>query len=124
MVNLRVLTILRKATASFLTETCTIEALVNGRDAFGNKVQNQWETVASGVACRVITAGTNRQAAMQDVGTQEAMVETYRLVVPAGTALDIDQRVTVNDVTYQIVSVLVARTDETDRQAVMTRVRN
>lgn len=125
MVSQRVLNALKVATAKFLTETCTIEQLANARDRYGNKIPNQWETVASGVACRVITTGgqgINRTSSM-DVGSQEAMVETYRLIVPAGTSLDVDYRVTVNSVIYQVVSVLVARTDETDRQAILTRVR-
>lgn len=126
MVSQRVINVLKRATAQFLTETCTIEKLANARDRFGNKVPNQWESVASGVACRVITpggVGISRTASM-DVGSQEALVETYRLIVPAGTELDVDYRVTVDSIQYHVVNVLTARTDETDRQAILTRVRD
>lgn len=123
MVSQRVINILKVATARFLTETCDIEKLANARDKYGNKVPNQWETVSSDVACRIITAGTRNQSSSMDVGSQEALVETYRLIVPAGTALDVDYRVTCNGIVYQVVNVLTSRTDETDRQAILTRVR-
>ena len=122
MIDTALLAYMRDVTADLLTDTCTIEVRVQGQGEFGNPSQTIWETVSSSVACRLIT--TMREPMAQDVGSREALVDTYRLICPYGTALDKDQRVTLSggDV-YHVTGVVVERTSETDTQAYVVRAR-
>lgn len=122
MVSTRVIEKIRARTLRFLTETCQIEEEQEIIDIYGARTHT-WQVVAN-VACRVITVGSRFNTGTRDVGTQESMVDEYRLVCPYDTALGVDQRVTVGDVTYQITRVLTDRTDATDAQAIMVRVRD
>lgn len=122
MLNSRMLGILRTVTAKYLKETCTIERETLAEDNFGGR-KHAWETVASDVPCRVITVGNRQESRGQDVGSQETLVDTYRLIVPYGTSLETNMRVTVGGLVYQVVSILSDRTDETDVQATLIRVR-
>lgn len=105
----------------FLTDTCVIEEEMIITDSYGGAA-HAWQVVASGVRCRVITETRMSGSDTTEVGSQEALVNRLRLVVPAGTALGVNQRVTVGGAVYQIVSLLVARTDSVDAQAVIVRV--
>ena len=111
---------IRARVASFMTDTCTIEREVDAYDKYGSPVR-EWETSASGVACRVIRAGDQSRGAMGDNALRETMTETYRLIVPVGTVLGVDYRVTINGKTYQIVNLIDAWTDAMDVQAIMVR---
>lgn len=122
MVSSQVLAMMQRVTATFLTETCDIEVEQDSVGQWGQPAHS-WQVVATGVACRVITARPMLQSTAGQVGGQEQLVDTYRLIVPAGTALAVNQRVTVNDLTYHIVSLITERTNETDAQAVMVRAR-
>jgi hypothetical protein len=115
---------MRAATTRFLTDTCTIEARSTGRGEYGEPQQSDWGVVASGVACRVITQRAPA-ASSSSVGDRETIVDTYRLVCPTGTALTVDQRVTLTSTgaVYHVVDLVTARTDETDTQAVIVRAR-
>jgi hypothetical protein len=113
---------MRDQAEALMTDTCLIEVRADARGEFGEATQETWTTVASGVRCRVITIQQSRAA--QPVGTREALIDRYRLVCPSGTALDVDQRVTLsNGDVYQILQVVTARTSETDTQAIIERVR-
>lgn len=120
--NTQTLGMLRAATARFLTETCTIEveAASSGQWGQPNPV---WLPVASGIACRVITAQPQTSPTAQDIGSQEQLVDQYRIIAPYGTAFATNQRVTVGGVVYQVVGVVTDRTDETDTQAILVRAR-
>lgn len=112
---------LRRQTAAFFKETCKIEVKTQSSGSFGNQ-KRLLTLVANNVPCRVITSRTPRPAA-EEVGSAEAIVEQYRLIVPYGTALAVNQVVTVGSTVYQIVDLVTERTDETDAQAVMVRAR-
>ena len=113
---------LRNVTARFLTETCLIEKQADSVGQWGQEGQ-LWTTVASGVPCRVISARAMLQSTAQQVGGQEQLVDTYRIIAPYGTALATNQRVTVGGVVYQVVGLVTDRTDETDVQCVAVRQR-
>jgi len=114
---------IRSITERFLTDTCTIEARQAGTGEFGNAQQTAWQTVATGVQCRVINL-SGLLANTGAVAGREAMTETYRLICPHDTALDIDQRITLADgTTYHVVDVKLSLTDKTDVQATITRAR-
>jgi hypothetical protein len=120
--NSMVLAQLRAMTATFLTDTCTIEARMDAQGQFGEPLQDHWALVAANVPCRVITLSSMRNTQMQ-IASRETIAESYKLICPYGTALAIDQRVTLaNGAVYQVVDVLTKRTDETDTQATITRM--
>ena len=122
MVTTHLLERMKARVALFLDDTCTIEAEVDAVDEMGAPAHT-WEVVEADVECRVIDARQSGISATMEVGAQEAMVDTYRLIVPVGTALAVDQRVTVNSDVYQIVALVDGRSDAVDAQAVITRVR-
>jgi hypothetical protein len=111
----------REVATRFLTETCVIEEEVVSTDQYG-AAAHTWRVRASGVACRVITESRMSGSDTTEVGSQKALVEHLRLVVPEGTALDVNQRVTVGGDVYQIVAVLVGHTDAVFASAVIARV--
>jgi len=112
---------IQTALERFLTETCVIEEQMVTTDRYGGMAL-AGRVVASGVRCRVITETRMSGTDTREVGSAEALIERMKLVVPAGTALGANQRVTVNGAVYQIVSVLVTHTDAVDAQAVIVRV--
>lgn len=114
---------IQAALTGLLTDTCTIYAEQLGADEYGAPT-GSWVVVASGVACRVIMLNRLKEAADAQ-GGQETIADTYRLIVPAGTALDTGQRVklTSDGQTYEIVDLVTLRTDAPDAQAIITRAR-
>lgn len=108
---------------SLLTERCTIEREAGTTGTMGEPLHD-WEVVAEDIACRVIRAGTRNDSSYEEVAGQEALVERFRLICPAGTAFDVDDRVRMaDDAVYQIVDVVDRLTDEAFVSAIMTRVR-
>lgn len=120
--NASILARLRNQTAKFLKDTCLIEVQDQSTDEYGSPALS-WSVVAEDVPCRMITAGYQNQSRAGLVGSQESLQDMYKLICPYGTALDIDQRVTVNGQTYNVVQLMTARTDETDTQAIIVRQR-
>lgn len=96
----------------FLTDTCAIERLSDAVDAAGAPV-NTWEPVTSGVKCRLITPGWQR-GNVRMVGEQPHLGQEYRVVLPAGTAVGVQHRVTLdgNDSRWLVVGVVAGLTDE------------
>lgn len=122
VLNNQMLARLRQMTAQYLKDTCTIERQTVAYGQYNEIIADQWETVATDVACRVITEAIRRTSG-ELVGEQETLVETYRVVVPTGTGLAPNQRITVGGLVYEVVRLVTNRTDETDEQAVITRAR-
>ncbi len=123
MIRVRLLNRIQTHLETFLTSSCTIEAETDSVGPYGEPTHG-WSVVAEDVACRVIDARKTGGSASTEVGGQEAMVDTFRLIVAAGTALAVDQRVTVGSDVYQVVALVTSRTDGADGQAVITRVRD
>jgi head-tail adaptor len=113
---------LRTTVNRWLTETATIERQTESRGVYGEQVHD-WETVASGVACRVINAGNSNAGNNQQFGNQELMMDRYKIVMPTGTVVDVDYRITVAGRVYDVVAIVDDRTDSTDVQAIVSRVR-
>lgn len=105
----------------FLTETCLIEAQSQASDEYGNPIPGSRVTVASNVSCRIIDLGERLQSQAVIDSDQETIVDTYRLILPAGTAIAKDQIITISGDEYDVVDLITERTDETDVQAVITR---
>ncbi len=120
-----VLAQMRAAAESLMTDTCTLEARSASVGEYGEPTE-EFVVVDASVPCRVITPAPMREGGENRATlAREAQLDVYRLVVPYGTALDIDQRVTLasDGAVYDVVDVLMGRTDATDRQAVIVRVR-
>jgi hypothetical protein len=108
-----------------LTDICTISRETGATGTMGEPL-HVLEVVASEVACRVIRSSQRLgSSAMAIVGSQEAMVEVYRLICPSGTAFTVDDVVTLasDGSVYQVVNVEDKLTDGAFAGAVMTRVR-
>ena len=119
----RTLAIVQRNVNEMLTDNCTISRETGATGQMGEPL-HVLEVVASEVACRVIRARTPSNSTSQVVGSQEAMVESFRLICPSGTAFVTDDVVTTSDGSvYQVVSVEDKLTDGAFAGAVMTRVR-
>jgi hypothetical protein len=114
---------LKRTVARLLTDTCTLTVEQHSTDEYGAP-SNSWAVVAADVACRVIGVGQMRTAADAE-GGRETITDAYRLIAPAGTALDKGQRVTVDSdgAVYEVVDLVTALTSGVDAQAIMVRAR-
>lgn len=116
---------LRREAENLMKDTCKIEAESISVGSFGQP-KPVWLLVANDLKCRVIMSRQGTRPTADQVGSQEQLVDEYRLIVPYGTALGVNQRVTVNGddgALYQIVGLIDRRTDATDSQAVIIRAR-
>jgi hypothetical protein len=118
----RTMAIVRRNVDEILTDTCTIEQQTGITGLMGEPLDS-WEVIASDVPCRVIRAKVPNASSQTVVGSQEAMVELYRLECPYQTVFAVDNRVTVNGAVYQVVQVEDKLTDSAFAGAVVTRVR-
>lgn len=119
----RTLGIVRRNVNRTLKERCTIQRETHTKGTMGEPL-HEFEQVAADVACRVITAGERNRTAVMDVGSQESLVERYRLICPVGTLFEVDNRVVMSDGrVFQIVDVEDGLTDEAYAGAIMIRVR-
>lgn len=122
MISTPFLAHLRGTLARFLTDTCTIERETPVTDEFGS-VGRAREVTGAAVACRVIKAGSsNSGAGGMDAGA-ETMEDTYRLIVPYTTTLDIDYIVTVGGLLFSVVRLETDLTDKGFKSALITRRR-
>lgn len=119
----RTIAIVRRNVDAMLTDLCTIQQQTGITGILGEPL-NVWETVAEAVPCRVIRSRIPSSGTMQNIGSQESMVETYRLICPVGTSFEVDNRITLaNGHVYHVVSVEDELTDQAFAGAVVTRVR-
>lgn len=119
----RTLAIVQRNVGEMLTDTCTIKRELGATGTMGEPLRDL-VLVASGVACRVIRAKIPSNGSQQVVGSQESMVEVYRLICPVGTPFTKDDVVTLADASvYRVVSVEDQLTDSAFAGAVITRVR-
>lgn len=113
---------IKRMTTAFQSETCTIQKQTNIPNRIGVMAKG-FDTVASGVTCRVIMEkGMNSTEALT-VASREALVDSYRISLPAGTVIGHDYRIIVGADTYDVVGVLDDRTDENEIQVRVTKVR-
>jgi len=111
---------IRRYAALFMTDSCVIFTTgESGTDSMGAPIYG--ETTIYDGPCRVITSTQSTAEQTRTVGEQAGLIEEYRLVVPYGTALAVDQRVRVGNVEYSIVNVRQKHTDKTDAQAIMVK---
>jgi len=120
----RTIAMVRRNVSAMLTERCTIERESGATDDMGAPLHD-WTVVASDVPCRVIRAGQQRNnTTTQIVGSQEALVETFRLICPVATPFKTDDRVRLADGTvYQVVALDDQLSDQAFVAAIIMRGR-
>lgn len=113
---------MKRAVAALLTDSCDITARVTTKNEYGAP-QDATSSVVKGVACRVISLPRNQRSEAGTQGGAVVIPDTYRLIVPAGTALASGQRVTLasDGQTYEVVDVNTALTNAPFAEAVITR---
>lgn len=123
-INSSLLATMRNTAESLMTDTCTIEAGADAVGDMGEVLSDVYTAVASSVACRVITIGNRFKETVGITAERETITDAYRLIVPYGTALAVDQRITLDSDSsrWQVVDLLTERTSETDAQAVIVRI--
>jgi len=119
----RTIAMVRRNVSAMLTERCTIERESGATDDMGAPLHD-WTVVASDVPCRVIRAGQRNNNSTEIIGSQEALVEMYRLICPVATPFKTDDRVRMADgAVYQIVAMDDRMTDQAFVSAIITRGR-
>ena len=118
-----ILATMRATAESLFTDTCTIEVGADAVGEMGEVLSDQYVLVASSVACRVITQRAPGDTP-QRVGEREVIIGSTRIVCPYGTALAVNQRITLDsdDSAWQVVDVRSPLTSLVDTQAVVVRV--
>lgn len=101
--------------ATFLTDRCTIMALQQSTDEFGGSSQ-VYTAVASDVPCRLIRGD---KPTVRDLAFQEKSRETYRLIVGPATQIVTGQQIILGDVTYEVLGLRQALTDEVFHEALI-----
>lgn len=117
--NARTRAVLKTAVNMYLNQTCMITVDSISTDSYGAETHTT-QVAAASVSCRLIRA-TPSDAAI--VGNQETMADTYRLIVREGTALAVDQRVTVDNITYNVIGLVTGLTDNLYESAIVRRYR-
>jgi len=118
-----VLAQMRAHAEQLLTDTCLIEVREQSYGPGGEPLET-YATVASGVSCRVIDAGDQLARRADTVADRETITDLYQLITPYGTALAVDQRVTLtsDSSVYYVMDLRTERTDKVDAQATISRV--
>lgn len=122
LVSSRAIQQLREHSESMMTDTCVVEQADLSVGAYGETVKT-WVTVHAALKCRVIrAAGTQANTnQVQRTGERQGVIEEYRLIVPYGTGLTTDQRVTVDGDVWQPVAVQRRLTAAVDEQYMLVR---
>lgn len=113
---------IRATVNRYLTETCTLIREDTGSGAAGQETIVR-TTVGEDVPCRIISGGQSNTSASDLMAAREMLTDLYTLIVGQGVTLDVNYLVIVNDITYSIVRLETAWTDEPFRKAIVTRKR-
>ncbi len=120
----RTIAIARRNGSAMLTDTCSLFRASGATGTMGEPL-GTLELVTSGVRCRVIRAKTPANSSQQVVGSQESLVEAYRLECPYDTTFTVDMvaQLDSDSSRWQVVQVEDKLTDSVFAAAVITRVR-
>lgn len=114
------LKLLRKQAEGFLTDSCTIE---RESEVMGEFMAPRagWNVVAQGVKSRLIKPGSQQGSAVIVAADQEVTTNHYRLILPAGTDLQPNDRVLHDGQYYSVVRLEDRLTDELYHSAILMR---
>jgi hypothetical protein len=122
-VSSQTLAIVRQNVGVMLTDRCTISRESAAVGDMGQPLHED-EVLASDIACRVIMAGSRTTGSNNVAGGREALSDRFRLILPVGTDISADYRVTMADGTvYEVVDVEAGLTDAAFVAAVVMRAR-
>lgn len=110
MVSSQVLAAMKTQAYRFLTDTCDIHVRQNSTDAYGYQTQD-YSAAYTNVMCRLILSGRGATNPAE-IGEQERLVEEYRLSLKADQTIDVDDRVVLNGITYEVTGLITALTDK------------
>lgn len=104
----------------YLTDRCDIRRMSVVTSGAGHSAEIP-SVVRSDVKCRVLPISKRRG---EDVtGDQEMGTNFFRLAVPYDTDLRDGDQVEINGVVYEVMDLNDSRTDATDKQATIARIR-
>lgn len=114
---------IQRTAATFYKDTCLIEKDVETTDnQFGSKTHS-WVTVAADVPCRVINLNRSNRSLVEQLASQEVMLDSYQLEVAYNVEIERDYRVTVNSEVYFVTRIESELTDTVFKQVLITRKR-
>lgn len=111
---------LRGVAALTLSGSCLIEQESATVNELGGR-SHAWAVVGEDVACRLIKVGRETGSQVVESGEREKLPEKYRLIVPYGTTLGVNYRVTVDELVYAVVQLESALTDKAFVSAIIVR---
>lgn len=110
---------LRNVAASFRPDTCTIQRATETSDGDGTSAS--WDTLASGVSCRLSRFGQGGGSEALGAGMAVRASAQRRIRLPAGQDVRTSDRIVLNGVTYEVVDVPKI-SNETERTAVCREI--
>ncbi len=113
---------LQRVTGTFLTDSALIEKESQSVGQYGEPL-HAWQVTDASAVCRLIQGAKATTTPDFVSGAQETMPDLYTLVVEADTELDVNYRVTVNEIVYQVVRLEAELTDKGFRTALVSRQR-
>ena len=108
---------MRTAQESALPGTATITRKTVVADGIGGQTET-WQTLASGVACRLAPMSYRERIAAQQFGGEE----TWHLTLPYGQDVTAADRVTTGGITYEVRAIESGGSWETVKRLLVGRV--
>jgi hypothetical protein len=105
------------------TDTCLIERNIEVTDnRYGSK-EPGWQVVGADVPCRLITLNRSNQSLVEELASQDTMLDSYQLVIPSTQEIERDYRVTISGETYAVTRIESSLTDLAFKQVLIIRKR-
>jgi len=118
VITAREITSMRLIADDYLPDTCTIQTLTETTGAMGGTSQT-WANTYTNVACRVDPVTGQGEAVIAFALEGKAL---WRLNIPYDQAIDIEDRIIHDSVTYEVASVEDTQSYRTIRRATLVRV--
>ena len=109
---------MRAIADDYFPDTCTIQTRTEGRDALGG-ITHTWADTYTRVACRVDPTTSGNEVVSNLAVEGQA---TWWLNIPYTQAIDIEDRVIHDSITYEVAHVWDTQSYKTIRRAILVRV--
>jgi hypothetical protein len=105
------------------TDTCLIERNIEVTDnRLGSKVPG-WQVVGADVPCRLIMLNNSNQSMINELASQDTMLDSYQLELDPSQEIERDYRVTIGSERYTVTRIESGLTDSAFKQVLITRKR-
>jgi len=84
-----------------LSDSADLQREMFTRGGMGERLHT-FETVASGIACRVILAGNQKSEQLSQDGAQDNVVERYRVILAYSQTVEAGDRLVIDGATYEV----------------------